>query len=78
MSYRTPGETEAIITLQGLKAEQLPERVEGRPYRLEFLSPESALLVIYLVPGKINNDYFNFLQEYLKELKQINNLSTAG
>ncbi len=70
ISYRTPGETEEKITLQGFKAEQLSERGELEPYRLEFLSPESALLVINSVPGEINDDYFDFLQESFKEIKE--------
>ena len=76
IEYRAPGEREKTITLAGLQEDQLPARTAEQPYKLDFISAETALLVINSVPGDKNEDYFNFLQDSFKEIKEqeINHL----
>ena len=76
IKYRTPGDREETVTLQGLQEDQLPARTAEQPYKLDFISAETALLVINSVPVEMNEDYFNFLEESFKEIKEqeINHL----
>ena len=70
ISYREPGEREETLTIPGLQEDQLPARRAEQPYKLDFISAETALLVINSVPGEMNEDYFNFLEESFREIKE--------
>jgi len=69
ITYSSTGEEETL-TLPGVRGDELPEREGRNPFNLEYLTSNSALLIIDSVPGEMNQAYFEFLEESFREIKE--------
>ncbi len=70
ITYSSAGEDEETIILPGVRINELPERESRHPFTLEYLTSNSALLIIDSVPLEMNEAYFEFLEESFREIKE--------